>query len=1116
MHCSKCGADAPSGAKFCAQCGERLTFKVNPDQAPEKKVDGFLAPSSETLLSQTEPYERRVVTVLFADIVGFTSFSELIDPEELTEIMRCVYPCLLEPIHAYQGSVVQVMGDGVLAYFGAPVAHEDDAERAILSGLEIVNRVRINAKKLKEEKGIDNIQVRVGINTGLVVVGEMNPEKFLDYIALGDTVNLADRLQKNAPGNGVLINHTTYQQVRGLFITEKQAPIQVKGREQIEQTYLVKARKPDHLQTHKRGFEEVATSMIGRESETVLLKNTFTEAFQGGKPAFVFVSGEPGIGKTRLINEFVSWVKAQPNTPILLQGRAIKGTQDVPFGVLRNLFARHFGILGTDSSAEALAKFRTGTQDYLDREQSDLIGQFVGFDFKDSPVIQQLFGTPSFSRMAALYLENYFRILVETSLLIIIEDLHWIDNRTLELLSDLLNEFARSVAKHVMILCTGRTEFFEIHPNWGEGVQGFYRINLRKLSHSQSKALINEILLTGEDIPEAFYDCVVGEAGGNPFFIEEILRMFLDEGVIETKQGATYIKLEELERIHVPPTLNGILQARLDSLPLAERQVLQRAAIIGRTFWDGLIRSLTIEPVEKKEIQLHLNALRERGLIFKIERSSIAANQEYQFKHALLRDESYETVLLKHRRNYHKRVAVWIAENAGDRLEEHLILIANHYSESGEKALAADWFIKAGQRALVNNAMREAVELFGKALNLISEDDLSRMWKATLGHDEAVGALGEADARHADDEALLRLAKQLDNDKFLAEAYYRIGSQAYSEGKNQDALQAFDQALYFAVRANYLTLQAEILPLKIVVLTVVEALDAAGAEIDRALTLARQTGNANIYARALTNVALYYEVIGNISKSMHLMAQQIEINQQQGNLLGETFGLLNLGYFYLSLGRFKEGYDLLDRALKNAQRLGARNCEAYSLLNLGLAEWRLGRWREACKLLESSLGVLKTIGDQRGLASREFYLGLSHESGGDFNLAADYFRQALVSFEAIGAKSGIVEAQAGLARLAHKQGSAAEAGELALEVINFLDKEGNQGLELPVLAYLTCIKIFDTLGDTVGVEHVRKEAYSVIQDRLAMIDEPDWRKVYLESIPENRELVKIKKEVPKY
>lgn len=186
------------------------------------------------------------------------------------------------------------------------------------------------------------------------------------------------------------------------------------------------------------------------------------------------------------------------------------------------------------------------------------------------------------------------------------------------------------------------------------------------------------------------------------------------------------------------------------------------------------------------------------------------------------------------------------------------------------------------------------------------------------------------------------------------------------------------------------------------------------------------------------------------------------------------------------------------------------------MLNLGLAEWRLGRWREACKLLESSLGVLKTIGDQRGLASREFYLGLSHESGGDFNLAADYFRQALVSFEAIGAKSGIVEAQAGLARLAHKQGSAAEAGELALEVINFLDKEGNQGLELPVLAYLTCIKIFDTLGDTVGVEHVRKEAYSVIQDRLAMIDEPDWRKVYLESIPENRELVKIKKEVPKY
>ena len=251
MHCPKCGADAPSGAKFCAQCGARLSSEMQPDPVSQRKGDLFQAPSPETLLSQTEPYERRVVTVLFADIIGFTTFSELIDPEELTEIMRCIYPCLLEPIHNYQGSIVQVMGDGVLAYFGAPVACEDDPERAILSGLEIVDRVQINAKRLKEEKVIDNLQVRVGINTGLVVVGEMNPEKFLDYIALGDTVNLADRLQKNAPGNGVLISQTTYQQVRGLFITEKQAPSKVKGREQIEQTYLVKARKPDHLRTRK-------------------------------------------------------------------------------------------------------------------------------------------------------------------------------------------------------------------------------------------------------------------------------------------------------------------------------------------------------------------------------------------------------------------------------------------------------------------------------------------------------------------------------------------------------------------------------------------------------------------------------------------------------------------------------------------------------------------------------------------------------------------------------------------------------------------------------------------------------------------------------------------------
>ena len=179
-----------------------------------------------------------------------------------------------------------------------------------------------------------------------------------------------------------------------------------------------------------------------------------------------------------------------------------------------------------------------------------------------------------------------------------------------------------------------------------------------------------------------------------------------------------------------------------------------------------------------------------------------------------------------------------------------LTLIAHHYSESGEKDLAADWLIKAGKRALINNSMPEAMDLFGKALNLINEDDLNRLWQATLGHDEAAGALGEADTRHTDDEALIWLAKQSKNEKFLAEAYYRVGSQAYAEGKNHDALEAFDKALNFAERVDYGILQAEILPLRIVVLTVLGELDVAGSEIDKALALARQTGNANTYARA--------------------------------------------------------------------------------------------------------------------------------------------------------------------------------------------------------------------------------------------------------------------------
>jgi tetratricopeptide (TPR) repeat protein len=241
------------------------------------------------------------------------------------------------------------------------------------------------------------------------------------------------------------------------------------------------------------------------------------------------------------------------------------------------------------------------------------------------------------------------------------------------------------------------------------------------------------------------------------------------------------------------------------------------------------------------------------------------------------------------------------------------------------------------------------------------------------------------------------------------------------------------------------------------------------------------------------------------------MQEQIDINQRQGNRLGETYGLINLGYFYLSLGQFTTAHRLLERALQIAQRLRVKICVAYSLLNLGLAEWRLGQPQKACEVLESSERILEALEDRRGLASLQYYLGLSYEAAGEFLKAAEHFISAIKSFQALEVTSGMVEAQAGLARLAIKERNITKAENITLQIINFLDQEGPQGLEFPILVYLTCVNVFDAVDDTVLVQHALEKGLKEIQHRLEMIRGEDWKEVFLEKIHENHLLLTYQK-----
>jgi tetratricopeptide (TPR) repeat protein len=277
--------------------------------------------------------------------------------------------------------------------------------------------------------------------------------------------------------------------------------------------------------------------------------------------------------------------------------------------------------------------------------------------------------------------------------------------------------------------------------------------------------------------------------------------------------------------------------------------------------------------------------------------------------------------------------------------------------------------------------------------------------------------------------------------------------------------------------------------------------------VEQALATANQIGDADILARALNNLAPYYQAIGDGTRSVQLMQQQIEINQRQGNRLGEAIGLLNLGYFYLSLGKFEIGHGLLERSQQAARSLGARSCEAYALLNLGLAEWRLGRPQVAVQTLQLSLAKLEALGDQRGLVARQFYLGLAYEEVGDISAGLAQFEAAYAAFKQLGSVTQMVEAQAGLARLALRRGDLLQAEQNASQIIAYLEQHGPQGLELPILVYLTCARVFQALGDALRLQYSLEKGRGELMARLDRIREATWRKTFLEAVPENRELM---------
>jgi ABC-type oligopeptide transport system substrate-binding subunit/class 3 adenylate cyclase/ribosomal protein L40E len=763
MQCPTCNAENREGAKFCRKCGAALTLvctkcaaELAPDSmfcdecgtqvsaaAEEAEPSGAGAVSerlqrlvpkefAERLLATRGQVakERRIVTILFSDVKGSTAMAEDLDPEDWAEIMDGAFDVLIEPIYHYEGTLARLMGDAVLAFFGAPIAHEDDPERAIRAALEITAQAAEYAEKLEKERGIGPFGVRVGINTGLVVVGEVGSDLRVEYTAMGDAINLAARMEQNALPGGILISHDTYRHVRGVFDVLPQEPLTVKGKRQPVQTYVVERAKPRAFRKPMRGVEGIETRMIGREAELKRLQEAFFTAMEDRELQMATIVGEAGVGKSRLLHEFDIWAEVRAERYYFFKGRALQELQHLPYSLIRDLFAFRFQIEDTDPLPVVREKLEQGASAaHGEREESHMrahfIGHLLGFELGPSPHLEGVQDDPRQLRTRALtYLIDYFKALAaQLPVLMLLEDLHWTDDSSL----DTLNHLALAlVDQPLMIVSAAQPALLERRPHWGEGQPFHRRLQLEPLSRRNTRRLLEDILQKVDRVPDTLTEPVIAGAEGNPFFVEEVVKILVEDGVIVKGEEQWQVDLSRLIDVRVPSTLKGVLQARLDRLPALHRTILQQASVMGRLFWDLAVVRISesaTEGLEEAEVLSTLSALRGAEMIFQRQTSAFARAQEYVFKHAVLREVTYESLLESLRSIYHGLAADWLMEQSGERAGEYTALIGEHLELAGRTAKATDYLLQAGDRARRLYAHQEATYAYQRALALLKEQE---------------------------------------------------------------------------------------------------------------------------------------------------------------------------------------------------------------------------------------------------------------------------------------------------------------------------------------------------------------------------------------------------------
>ena len=935
MNCPRCQMANPDGARFCLNCGNQLEAQV--------RVDG----------------ERRHVTVLFADVVDSTGLGERLDPEQVAEIMNGAFAFLNASVKKYDGTIARLLGDAILAFFGAPVAHEDDAERAVRASLDIQAAAREYAKVVKLDYGVD-FDVRVGINTGLAVLAAVGDEIRTEYTAMGDTTNVAARLQSAARPGTVLISADTYHLVKQLFELRPRGGAMVKGKSAPIVTYEVLA--PRTVPGKVRGLEgEGLTSpLVGRAAEFKRVNDKLNEVREG-RGAFVAVIGEAGLGKSRLLAEVSESAKSGPQVT-WLEGRALSYEQTVTYYPWRLVIREAIGAQDGEAPEVVLEKLH----------RDAVCGAMPEGDPQYLEVILSVESDATLEALTALEgdalvehitkaARGYLR--ARASLMptvIVLDDLHWADTASLDLLlgvADLVEDFP------LLIICLLRPD--KDAPSWlaiervrSKLSEPYTKILLEPLDAAHSKELLGNLLYI-EDLPESVRNLILDKAEGNPFFVEEVIRTLIDSEYI-VQENSHWLATREIVNVTIPDTLTGVLSARIDRLPENTKHVAQTAAVLGRIFaYRALMATCASAPPPEQieDVQPHLGVLTYEELV----RERVHDPElEYIFKHALTQEAAYELLLIRHRKELHRRAGEVLEHLYPEQRGELAPALAYHYRLGEEWQRAADYAMQAGAQAVKVYAMREALAYYDnayEALTKIHDASPEQLCDAILGwtipalkvkpYQEVVNRLEEAE----------KIAREMGDESRLAWVLHWIGNAHISNGFPTRGMPALFESHQLA---ELLGDERLILVATFWMTAGMIDRDPRGGleQMDYVLEAARTYHNRELEAHALAKKAMAHARLGEFAEARDAVKHAQEVTHTTDSVMNGADVALMSSQAFFDMGDVQRGLEYSRRGTEQALSARGLECAMYGHYCTGLGNLHSRNLDEAQRAFDSALELL--------------------------------------------------------------------------------------------------------------------------------------------------------------